>query len=92
MIFAKGEETGKDILELKIDGIAYPMAVSVNTDHLNCKASFLDFMLEIERLEDDGEQAENLASWKKDVISRLKDFEKKYVKHAKSVNKDLYEI
>ena len=35
---------------------------------------------------------DNLSSWKKELISKLKDFEKKYVKHAKSTNPALAEI
>lgn len=49
-------------------------------------------MLEIERIEDDYLQVDTLAGWKKDVISKLKDFEKKYVKHAKTANKDFVAI
>ena len=33
-------------------------------------------MIEIERIEDDYLQVDTLAGWKKDVISKLKDFEK----------------
>lgn len=42
----------------------------------------------------DGEFLEpgTLASWKKDLLSKLKDFEKKYVKHAKSTNPILAKI
>ena len=47
MIFKKGTESGGDKLEIKIDGIAHPMNVSVDTDHYNCKASWLELVTHI---------------------------------------------
>ena len=37
-------------------------------------------------------EASNLVSWKKEMVSKLKDFEKKYVKHVKSTNPILSKI
>ena len=34
--------------EIKIDGVTYEVTNSANTDHFNCKGSFLDIMLHID--------------------------------------------
>ena len=90
MIFKKGAETGGQQLEIKIDGFPHPMNVSVDTDHYNCKGSFLELTQQL--LNFDDVEVDSFASWKKDLIAKLKDFEKKYIKHAKAPHKELKEI
>ena len=95
MIFQKVEaEQGKENLEIKIDGEAHVVPVPVNLDHFNCRESFLNIIRRIEEGcdEDDPINVDNLASWKKELLKELKEFEKKYVKHAKSSNPVLAKI
>ena len=79
---------------IKIDGIEYEVTNSCNQDHFACKEKFLDIVLHIATVYDDDEglNPDNLGSWKKELISKLKDFEKKYQKHAKQTNPLLADI
>mmetsp|Transcript_46190 Transcript_46190/g.61151 ORF Transcript_46190/g.61151 Transcript_46190/m.61151 type:complete len:529 (+) Transcript_46190:35-1621(+) len=78
---------------IKIDGVTYEVVNSVNQDHFDCKEKFLNIFFHIEQgMDDDYLQVDTLAGWKKDLINKLKDFEKKYVKHAKSTNPILSKI
>lgn len=43
-------------------------------------------------LQSDEWNSDTFASWKKDLISKLKEFDKKYVKHAKQTNPGLADI
>lgn len=78
---------------IEIDGIKYEVTNSANQDHFDCKEKFLNLIMVIEQgFDDDYLTVDTLASWKKDLISKLKEFEKKYVKHAKSTNPQLAKI
>jgi len=67
-----------------IDGHQYEVSNSVNLDHWDCKEKFLGLITKIEEgIEDEPFTPDNLASWKKDFVNKLKDFEKKYIRHAK---------
>ena len=80
--------------EIKIDGVSYEVTNSANTDHFNCKASFLEIMLHLDQFydPDGGLEPDNLASFKKDMTNKLKDFERKYQKHVKTTNPLLADI
>ena len=80
--------------EIKIDGNTYIVSNSANTDHANCKDSFLSFLahLELHYDPDGGLEPDNLASFKKEMTNKLKDFERKYQKHCKGTNPLLAEI
>lgn len=78
---------------IKIDGNTYEVPTSVNFDHFDCKEKFYNIIQHIEMgMDDDYIQVDTLASWKKDLVNKLKDFEKKYVKHAKTTNPILAKI
>ena len=78
---------------IKIDGETYEVTNSANQDHFGCKETFLGFMQHLEiGLDDDALSIDSLPSFKKDCVNKLKDFEKKYVKHAKSTNPILAKI
>jgi len=74
-----------------IDGNKYEVTNAVNHDHFDCKGKFLGIIMHIENGLDDL-SAESLASWKKELIGNLKEYEKRYVKHAKSTNPLLAKI
>ena len=76
-----------------IDGNQYEVSNSVNLDHWDCKEKFLGLITKIEEgIEDEPFTPDNLASWKKDFVNKLKDFEKKYIRHAKQTNPTLAKI
>ena len=70
-----------------IDGISYEVTNSANQDHFDCKEKFMNIFQHLEQYYDGEElSADNLASFKKELISKLKDYERKYVKHVKTTN------
>lgn len=80
---------------IEIDGVSYEVSNSANQDHFDCKEKFLNLIFHIELgYDEDGTpiSVDSLAGWKKELISKLKEFEKKYVKHAKTTNPYLSEI
>ena len=73
--------------EIDIDGIRYEVSNAVNQDHFDCKEKFMNIITHLDvGYESDFLAPDTLASWKKELISKLKDFEKKYVKHCKTTN------
>ena len=79
---------------IEIDGISYEVTNSANQDHFDCKEKFMNIIRHLETGYDDPENLtpDNLSSFKKELISKLKDFEKKYVKHVKATNPALADI
>ena len=80
---------------IQIDGVTYEVTNSANQDHFDCKEKFLNIIRHLEMNYEDDCAAltpDTLASFKKDLISKLKDFDKKYVKHVKSTNPLLADI
>ena len=81
---------------IDINGVRFEVVNAVNQDHFACKENFMNIIAHIvEGFDADSPECispDNLAGWKKELISRLKDFEKKYVKHAKSTNPILGKI
>ena len=70
-----------------IDGVSYEVTNSANQDHFACKETFMSVFQHLEQYYDGEELSpDNLAAFKKEVISKLKDFERKYVKHVKTTN------
>ena len=78
---------------IQIDGVTYEVLNSVQTDHWSCKETFLNIILHLDQMyDDDALTPDTLAGLKKELISKLKDFEKKYVKHVKVTNPILADI
>lgn len=78
---------------IEIDQIKREVPNSANQDHFDCKEKFMNIIRHIEQgYDSDFLEPSTLASWKKDMVSKLKDFEKKYVKHAKTTNPILAKI
>jgi len=78
---------------IEIDGIKYEVTNSANQDHFDCKEKFLNIIFCIETgFDEDYLTPDTLPGWKKELISKLKEFEKKYVKHAKTTNPQLAKI
>ncbi len=78
---------------IEIDGVTYELTNAVKMDHFDCKEKFLYIIMHIEQgYDDDFLTQDTLAAWKKELISKLKDFEKRYVKHAKSTNPFLADL
>jgi hypothetical protein len=80
-----------DIMD--IDGKQYEVTNSANQDHFGCKETFLNLIQIIENgCDDDFLTPDSLPGWKKELLGKLKDFEKKYFKHAKTTNPYLADI
>ena len=70
-----------------IDGISYEVTNSANQDHFACKETFMSIFQLLEQYYDSDElNPDNLAAFKKELIGKLKDYERKYVKHVKTTN------
>lgn len=70
-----------------IDGVTYEVTNSANNDHFACKESFMNIFMLLEQYYDGDELTpDNLASFKKELTGKLKEFERKYVKHVKATN------
>ena len=70
-----------------IDGQSYEVTNSANQDHFNCKETFMTIFQLLEQYYDGEElSADNLASFKKELTGKLKEYERKYVKHVKTTN------
>lgn len=78
---------------IEIDGQTYEVPNSANQDHFDCKEKFLNIIRHLEMgYDDDYLTPDSLGGFKKELISKLKDFEKKYVKHVKATNPILADI
>ena len=76
---------------IQIDGVTYEVTNSANQDHFDCKEKFLNIIFHIEQQFDELD-ADTFPSWKKELINKLKEFEKRYVKHARTTNPALAKI
>ena len=88
MVFSRVQEDF-----IVIDGVTFEVTNSANNDHFDCKEKFMNiFMLLEQYYDDDTLNKDTLAAFKKELISKLKDFERKYVKHVKATNPLLADI
>ena len=77
---------------LEIDGTAYNFSNSAINDHFKCKELIVsiwehckdDFFKELDR--------DKFTSWRKELLNKLKDWDKAYLKHMKSTNPELSQI
>ena len=82
MVFSRVQEDF-----IVIDGVTYEVTNSANNDHFACKESFMNIMMLLEQYYDGDELTpDNLAAFKKELTGKLKEFERKYVKHVKTTN------
>ena len=67
---------------VSIDGVKYEVPNSCMTDHFACKEMLSDIYLLFDQdaLSQD-RTAENYTSWKKDLVKKLKEWDKAYLKH-----------
>merc|ERR1712110_216831 len=78
---------------IDIDGVRHEVTPSWNSDHFACKETFLNIVRHIETgYDDDYLSPDSLGGFKKELIGKLKDFDKKYVKHVKGTNPALAAI
>ena len=78
---------------IDIDGVRFEVTPSWNSDHFACKETFLNLMRHIESgYDDEYLSPDTLGGFKKELIGKLKDFDKKYVKHVKGTNPALASI
>lgn len=78
---------------IKIDGREYPISNASNIDHFNCKQHLCGiWQVHFDHGNVEGISADTYVAWKKEAIKLLKEWDKMYVKHEKTTNKELGEI
>ena len=67
-----------------IDGTMYPLSNDAQVELWNCKTAIVDIFnkLDPDTIEMDGRGPDTLASWKKEFVKMLKEWDKLYVKHS----------
>lgn len=75
---------------IRIDGKLYEVSNASNVDHFNCKLAMCQLWALTLSQDSVGDlSVDNYLQWKKDAIKALKDWDKMYVKHEKTTNKEL---
>ena len=78
---------------IKIDGVTYEVSNGATVDTWNCKTKLCDLW---QLLNDDTFENEividRYVAFKKEIIKELKDFDRKYVAHAKKINPEINKI
>ena len=79
----------KRVEELDIDGKRYQVSNSAYFDHYKCKELIVVLWDHIKKDMTDSLDKSSFQGWKKDLSSKLKEWDKAYVKHAKNTNPEL---
>jgi len=75
---------------IKIDGKLYEVSNASNVDHFNCKMHMCSlWQIQFDRDKIDDLAVDNYVNWRKESIKVLKEWDKMYVKHEKTTNKEL---
>lgn len=73
-----------------VDGVAYEISKAASRDSWNSKEKALELMMMLKSVDELTE--ENFMDEKKKLISKLKDFEKDYVRHSKKTHPEISSI
>ena len=76
----------------QIDGKSYPVSPGAHFDHYKCKELICGIFFHIGKDNYGAVDKNNYNGFKKDLASKLKEFDKHYVKHGKTINPELAEI
>lgn len=77
MFFERGEF-------IKIHGVSYPITNQTNVDHYNCRGKLTELLTYISPDDQFGDLSkDNYQSYRKELIRKLKEFDKKYTVHGK---------
>lgn len=85
-MFFKREET------MTIDGKNYTVSPAAHFDHYKCKEVICGIFMHISKDQTENLDKTNYLGWKKDLVSKLKEWDKYYVKHGKNINPELSAI
>ena len=86
MFFEKKEK-------VEIDGTYYEVSNGAMVDHFTCKEAIVDLRNYIDpETREMSLTPDTMNSWKKDLVKMLKEWDKCYVKHAKSTYPELIKI
>jgi hypothetical protein len=78
---------------IKIDGNSYPISNASNIDHFNCKQHLCSiWQVHFEASKIEGLNPDDYIAWRKEAVKLLKEWDKMYVKHEKTTNKELGQI
>lgn len=75
---------------IRIDGKLYEVSNASNVDHFNCKMALCGLWqvtFSSDAIAD--LSVDNYVAWRKETVKALKDWDKMYVKHEKTTNKEL---
>jgi hypothetical protein len=75
---------------IKIDGKEYPISNASNIDHFNCKSHLVGiWQIQFDPSKIEGLNPDDYIAWRKESVKMLKEWDKMYVKHEKTTNKEL---
>ncbi len=66
-----------------IDGVSYDISNPTQVELWNCKQAIYEIVNEIDLGRMDMLEQTNYLSWRKELVSKLKDYDKLYLKHIK---------
>lgn len=82
----------KRVEDLDIDGKRYTVSNAALFDHFKCKEVIIGIWDHIKSDMTNNLEKSTFQGWKKDLSGKLKEWDKHYVKHARSTNPELAEI
>jgi hypothetical protein len=75
---------------IKIDGKDYPISNASNIDHFNCKQHLCGiWQVQFDPSKIESLNPDDYVAWRKESVKMLKEWDKMYVKHEKTTNKEL---
>jgi hypothetical protein len=75
---------------IKIDGKDYPISNASNIDHFNCKQHLCGiWQVQFDPSKIESLNPDDYVPWRKESVKMLKEWDKMYVKHEKTTNKEL---
>ena len=75
--------------QITIDGKTYDISNAAMFDHFKCKEVICGIWMHTESEKLAELDKGTYQAWRKELVSKLKDWDKHYVKHAKSTNPEL---
>ena len=82
----------KRVEELVIDGHKYIVSNAALFDHFKCKELIIGLWAHINKEMTDSLDKNTYNGWKKDLSSKLKEWDRYYVKHQRNTNPELSQI
>ena len=75
--------------EIDIDGKKYIVSNGAQLDHYKCKEVIVMLWEHLKRDQTESLDKNSFTGWRKELISKLKEWDKYYMKHTKTTNPEL---